>query len=339
MELRHGASGIDDDAARSVRVVCATAARCPAALCLRPTGTCGRYERGMRWLAVVFVALIVVVTTASSPVAACAVCGCGTNAALPAGAEQPFAGRLRTTLSLSTSSTVEHEAVDSTAVGATAALAVSGAVDDRVVVDAFVPVGVRAGFHGEDFEGWGAGVGDVGGGVRFVVSDRRYRPRLTGSLRLGLLAPTTTLLRDDNGAPMSSHLQPGNAELAAQLTTTLTWLASPTLTFVGVAAGSAPAWSAATLKSGTVAEVHAFTLLRANDSVSVRAGAAALIAGSSRAAAVDGHDGRAAVAPEVGVTVEPALDVAVSFVVAVPVRIAGSVDDGPRVSLSLSRDW
>lgn len=283
------------------------------------------------------VVLLVVVET--TPARACAACACGSTAALPVGTELPFAGRVRTSVSLQAATTTTTDstgAVTVTALGLPVTAMV--AVHEALTLDVTVPLGLRLradAHHGVD--GRGAGVGDVVFGARAVWRDRPFAPRLVLGARVGAMIPTTTILHRDDGDPMAAALQPGTAGLAPILELSGAWLTGDVV-IVATVAGLAPLWSRLDEVEASSAQARAFTLWRVDKRLTLRGG---LIArATARGDSAHGDDTRVGVGPEFGVVVDVITDVAVAATASVPLPVVGgAVVEGGRAELTLLVDW
>jgi hypothetical protein len=289
------------------------------------------------------------------PARACAACACGSNAALPAGAELPFAGRLRTTTSLIVTSTTTTSRLGSAVVtAASLPLTLTRAIDEHVSLDVTFPLGLRLlsdGEHGGG--GWGVGGGDLVVGARGVWRDRALAPRLMLGGRVGAILPTTTALRRGDGALRAAALQPGGAALGPVLEASAAWFAAPETVVMTTWTGLAPLWSLLAHPEAPSLLGRAFVLRRVTDRLSLRAGAlvratapgaTALDAKAPGATApgdeAGGDEARVGVGPEVGVVVDLRTDVILAATASVPAwHGGGDIFDGGRAELALAVDW
>jgi len=290
----------------------------------------------------------------SAPSSACAACACGSTAALPVGAELPFAGRIRLALSTQAFSTTTADPLgDVTLFGGAAAVTVMVAVNRAIVVDGSLPLSLRLRRTDGTFDGRSAGLSDLGLGVRFVWTDRAFGPHLAASVRLGLTLPSSTTVTGRDGQPLTTPLQPGAGVLAPQLQLTGVWLPSTTLSVMASLSGTAPVLGLREDLGAAVVEGRLLTIVRATDTVSLRGGLLArgvsdtihvtddpAIHDDHAASAHNGSDARAAVGPEVGVTVDLGIDTALAATASLPVlAFGGAVTDGGRAELTLLVDW
>ncbi len=286
----------------------------------------------------------------SSPSSACAACACGSTAALPVGAELPFAGRLRMALSTQAFSTTTADPLgDVTLFGGAGAVTIMAAVNDAIVVDVSVPLSLRLRRTGGTIDGRSVGLGDMGLGVRFVWADRPFGPRLAASVRLGATLPSSTTLTDSDGQPLTIPLQPGAGALAPHLQLTGVWLPSPTVSVMGSLSGTAPLLGVRDDLGAAVVEGRVLGLVRATEQVSLRGGLLARGVSDTLATLAvvdDTHvtthhgDARAAVGPEVGVTIDLDTDIALAATASLPiVGVGDAVTDGGRAELTLLVDW
>lgn len=286
----------------------------------------------------------------SAPSSACAACACGSTAALPVGAEFPFAGRIRMALSTQAFSTTTADPLsDVTLFGGAGAVTIMVAVNRAIVVDGSLPLSLRLRRTDGIVDGRSVGLGDMGLGVRLVWTDRAFGPRLAASVRLGATLPTSQTLTGHTGTPLSTSMQPGAAALAPQLQLTGVWLPSQTLSVMGSVAGTAPALGLRADLGAAVVEGRLLAIVRATDIVSLRGGLLArgvsdtLSAGDDEHADHDGEhhsDARDAVGPEVGVTIDLGTDIALAATASLPVvAFGGAVTDGGRAELTLLVDW
>jgi hypothetical protein len=289
--------------------------------------------------ALLLLMVVLGVVVDATPARACAACACGSTAALPVGTELPFAGRVRTSVSLQAATTTTTDstgAVTVTALGLPVTAMV--AVHEALTLDVTVPLGLRLradAQHGVD--GRGVGVGDVVVGARAVWRDRPFAPRLVLGARVGAMLPTTTVLRRADGAPMASALQPGTAGLAPVLELSGAWFVGDVVV-VATASGLAPLWSRLDEVEAASAQARAFTLWRLDERLTLRGGLIARATGPGDSAHRD--DRRVGVGPEVGVIVDVVTDVAVAATASVPLPVVGgAVVEGGRAELTLLVDW
>lgn len=285
----------------------------------------------------------------SAPSSACAACACGSTAALPVGAELPFAGRLRLALSTQAFSTTTADPLgDVTLFGGAGVVTIMGAITNAVVVDASVPLSLRLRRTGGTIDGRSVGLGDMGLGVRFVWADRAFGPHLAASVRLGATLPSSTTLTGSDGQPLTNPLQPGAGALAPQLQLTGVWLPSPTVSVMGSLSGTGPLLGLRDDLGAAVVEGRVLALVRATEQVSLRGGLLARGVSDTLTAVtiVDSHltthhgDARAAVGPEVGVTIDLDTDLALAATASLPiVGVGDAVSDGGRAELTLLVDW
>jgi hypothetical protein len=282
----------------------------------------------------------------AAPSSACAACACGSTAALPVGAELPFAGRWRVALSTQAFSTTTADPLgDVLLQGGTGAVTIVAAVTDAIVVDVSLPLSLRLRRTGGTIDGRSMGMGDMALGARLVWTDRAFGPHLALSVRVGAMLPTSLTLTGGDGSPLSTSMQPGFAALAPQLQLTGVWLLSTTTSLLGSLSATAPLVGRRDTLGAAVVEARLLGLGRASERVSVRGGLVARgVSDTISADALDGshRDGeaRAAVGPEVGVTVDIDTDVALAATASVPVvGIGGAVTEGGRAELTLIIDW
>jgi hypothetical protein len=286
----------------------------------------------------------------AAPSSACAACACGSTAALPVGAELPFAGRWRVALSTQAFSTTTADPLgDVLLQGGSGAVTIVAAVTDAVIVDVSVPLSLRlrrtGGITGGTIDGRSVGLGDAALGVRLVWTDRTFGPRFSASIRLGATLPTSLTLTGRSGTPLSTSLQPGAGALAPQLQLTGVWLPSSTVSLLASLSGTAPLVGLRDELGAAVVEGRLLGLVRATQRVSVRGGL--LARGVSDTMLADpadpaDHDrsARAVIGPEAGITVDVDTDIAVAATASVPVVApGGAVTEGGRAELTLLVDW
>lgn len=300
--------------------------------------------RDRRGVAVAVVAAVALF--AADDAAACAACGCGSQAPLPLGSELPFAGRLRTALTSTSMATTRADALGTAELmAAQAALSVAWSIDERWVLDGSLPVSGRALRHDGDVEATGVGVGDIDVGVRYALRSGA----LSGGLRLGGQAPTTTVIHDDTGAPITGAVQPGAAAWGVSGQAHVALAQGPLLGVVTIA-GAAPLATALSWRTPPSALTRAVAYFRASPLVSAVAGVSAVVVGDTVSAGVNLRDARVSAGPEAGVVLEPVMDWSLTLSAWVPAATAPlststtsatkeRVAEGARVSLSLAKDW
>lgn len=282
---------------------------------------------------------------AADDAAACAACGCGSQAPLPLGSELPFAGRFRTALTSTSTATARTDALGTAELlVAQAALSVAWSVDEHWVLDASLPFSGRLLRHDGVVEATGAGAGDVDVGVRYALRSGA----LSGGLRLGGQAPTTTVIRDDVGAAINGAVQPGAAAWGVSGQGHVALEQGPLLGVVTLA-GALPLSTALSWQTPPSALTRAVGYLRASPRVSAVVGVSAVVVGDTVSAGVNLKDARVSAGPEAGVVLEPAMDWALTLSAWVPAAMAPlsststsskeRVSEGARVSLSLAKDW
>jgi hypothetical protein len=259
---------------------------------------------------------------------------------LPLGTEVPYAGRLRTSTVLQMGSVRRNNALGvSQSTSATLMGAALWSPTRSLGIDVAVPLAARVVTHDGVREAYGVGVGDVDVGGRLFLADRTFAPRAVAGLRLGARLPTTTWLRRPDGQSLPRGVQPGTADAAATVQLFGVALPTSTLTLTGVVDALAPlANREGEITGGFVVEGRAFAIWRAAEAVSVRGGGAATLvtASDTKSAA---PDARQAVFAEVGVSVDVDASTFVAVVVAMPTWRGGRDAEGPRATLSWTRDW
>jgi len=153
---------------------------------------------------------------------ACAPCGAGDPAAQIAGAEQPFAGRVRLVGMLLHTSYADR---DATVFDQRAIVGGSVAIDDVVLLAASLPLVWRESFDASLAHDTSFGIGDLDLRLRVtLLRDRIFAPEHRLLLEIGSRVPTAPLLERDDGsvAPLASQTGTGAFEPLLGLS----WLAS-----------------------------------------------------------------------------------------------------------------
>ncbi len=282
----------------------------------------------------------------SSPTRACTACACGSSASLPAGAEIPWGGRLRTGVVLTTSGTHTSDKLGrADAMGATLSGLLLWAPSSDLMLDVAVPLGARVLLHDGVGEGVGVGMGDVDVGGRVFARDRAFAPTWLGGLRVGARLPTTTWLRRDDGSSRARAVQPGLGELGLSAQLQGVYAPNRTLAFVGIVDGQLPLLSLYDdVTSGALVEARAFALLRANGLVSVRGGLGARGNADARRdddveRAKASSEARAVAFVEAGVVADLSTELQLAVTAQVPTLGLGEVGESPRLSAALLFDW
>jgi hypothetical protein len=171
-----------------------------------------------RWAVVALVALATHLLSARA--SACAACGCGDPTLTAAGTEQPFAGRLRSSLEVRyrTDSVGEPGVDESEIVELRGNLSTSWAPTESLVFMLTLPLVYRE-VEGESLSvdrSWGPGDLELRAKF-FLYRDRTLAPRHLFALVAGVKAPTAPFRRDDAGEllPLEAQAGTGSWDLLA----------------------------------------------------------------------------------------------------------------------------
>jgi hypothetical protein len=163
-----------------------------------------------RWAFAVLAVLAIALRSAEA--SACAACGCGDPTLTAAGAEQPFAGRLRSSLELRyrTDSIGEPGVDESEIVELRADVSGSWAPLENLVFMLTMPLVYRevTDVSLAANSSWGPGDLELRSKL-FVYRDRALAPRHLLAVMLGLKAPTAPFRRDADGELLPLEAQPG----------------------------------------------------------------------------------------------------------------------------------
>jgi hypothetical protein len=270
---------------------------------------------------------------------ACATCGAGDPALAAAGAEQPFAGRVRLA---AVAQHTSYEDVDGHVADQRLLLGASVALGDVAMLSAVLPLAWREVRYPDLSHDTTLGLGDADLRLRVLVArDRAFAPAHRLVLELGTRVPTAPRLsRADGSAPLPGQLGTGAFEpliglsWIAQIDDTTLWLgaqgAFPTSGFAGWRNGAA-------LRSSVSVQWQAIAEL------ALRAVADVRIEGPS-GFAQDASEGTASFFfLGGGLVVAPVPDVVLHLLVRMPVvQDAGGAHafrrDGPTIELGAALD-
>lgn len=143
---------------------------------------------------------------------ACATCGAGDPSSQIAGAEQPFAGRVRLAAVLLHTS---YEDDDARVYDQRVIVGGSVAIDDVALVTASLPLVWREAWDSSLAHDTSLGIGDLDLRLRVtLLRDRPFAPEHRLTLEIGTRAPTAPLLRRGNAtsAPLASQTGTGAFE-------------------------------------------------------------------------------------------------------------------------------
>jgi hypothetical protein len=284
-------------------------------------------------------ASILAIATSAGRARACATCGAGDPALAIAGAEQPFAGRVRLAAVLQHTS---YEDVDGAVADQRVLLGGSVALGDVAMLSAALPLAWREVTYPDLSHDTTLGLGDADLRLRVMLArDRAFAPAHRLVLELGARVPTAPkLTRPDGRAPLPGQLGTGAFEpligLAwiARIDDTTLWLAAqgafPTSGFAGWRNGAA-------LRSSVSVQWQALAEL------ALRALADVRLEGPSGFPQDEGEGLASFVFLGAGIVVAPAPDVVLHLLVRVPIaQQAGGAHafrrDGPTIELGAALD-
>jgi hypothetical protein len=275
---------------------------------------------------------------------ACASCGCGDPTLTALGTEQPFAGRLRSSLELSyRTDSIGRAGIDrlelrelrADASAAWAPLA-------SLFVVANVPLVHRQATDPSLAQTDAWGLGDVELRAKwFVLRDRAFAPRWLLAAVGGLKFPTAPWQSDGDGVRVPLEAQPGTGSLDLLLGPSVSMFQGDVSAYASLQ-GSLPLTTRAPLEPGSSLRASLALQHQTLRWLALRAAADGRWDRPSREAGQRDPDSGGGVLFLGGDALfSPMLDLALSLGIRLPALDAlhGAHDEGPRLSLALMRDW
>ncbi len=279
--------------------------------------------------------------------AACATCSVGDRTLTSMGAAQPYANRVR----LSLTARHRYDAIGTEGVDGLQLrelrldLAAAYSPADWLTLSVLAPL-VRRDVRFTNLArsvSWN--LGDIELNVRGVLyRDRRFAPRHLVSAMAGLKAPTAPARRDPFGQLLPLELQAGTGSWDPSLGVTHAFFADPWSTFISSIL-TLPTAGFGGSRGGVSWRTVANVQLQPSDAFGIRAGAMLRVDAVARETRQEGQgvepdSGGAVVYATMGAVVSPATDVIIQANLAVPVvnALRGQHDEGLAVSLGVALD-
>jgi hypothetical protein len=280
----------------------------------------------------------------ASDAQACASCGCGDATLTALGVEQPFAGRLRSSLELSyRTDALGRPGVDELHLRELRADAsIAWAPIDTLFLLASVPLLYRQAWDPSLATSDAWGVGDTELRAKwFVFRDRAFAPRLLLAATFGVKLPTAPWQSDSDGRRVPLEAQPGTGSLDSLLGASASMFQGDVSAYAS-AQLSWPMLTRAPLEPGRSLRGSLALQHQTLRWLALRAAADSRWDVASHEAGQRDPDSGGWVLFVGGDTLlSPAADLSISVGVRVPVvdALTGEHDEGPRASIAVIRDW
>jgi hypothetical protein len=275
---------------------------------------------------------------------ACATCGCGDPTLTGLGTEQPFAGRLRSSLELSyRTDAIGVAGLDRIELReARADASIAWAPTTRLFLVALVPSVYREALDPSLARSEAWGVGDIELRAKwFVYRDRSFAPRWLVSTLGGVKLPTAPWQSDSAGGLLPLEVQAGTGSLDLLLGTSVATFQGETSAYASVQ-WSMPLTTRPPLEPGSSLRGSLMLQHQILQALAVRAAAdGRWDQPSLEAGERDPNSGGWIVFLGGDVLVSPAADLSLSFGVRVPALddLAGAHAEGARASVAAMVDW
>jgi hypothetical protein len=275
---------------------------------------------------------------------ACASCGCGDATLTALGVEQPFAGRLRSSLELSyRTDALGRPGIDELRLRELRADAsIAWAPIDTLFLLVSVPLLYRQAWDPSlaTSDAWGVGDAELRA-KWFVFRDRAFAPRLLVATTFGVKLPTAPWQTDGNGQRVPLEAQPGTGSLDSLLGASVSTFQGDVSAYAS-AQLALPLLTRAPLEPGRSLRASLALQHQTMRWLALRAAADGRWDVASHEAGLRDPDSGGWVVFLGGDTLlSPAPDLNVSIGMRVPVvdALTGAHDEGPRISVALIRDW
>jgi hypothetical protein len=275
---------------------------------------------------------------------ACATCGCGDPTLTGLGTEQPFAGRLRSSLELSyRTDAIGSAGIDRIEVReARADISLAWAPLGTLFLAALVPSVYRDALDASLAQTDAWGLGDIELRAKwFVYRDRALAPRWLLAAVGGVKLPTARWQSDSQGELLPLEVQPGTGSLDLLLGPLLSMFQGQTSAYASLQ-WSQPLSSRAPLEPGSSLRGSMALQYQLVQALALRAAADGRWDEPSREAGLpDPNSGGWVLFLGGDVLVSPAADLSLSVGVRAPAvnELAGAHEEGLRASLAVMRDW
>ncbi len=280
----------------------------------------------------------------SVPAGACAPCGSGDSTLTSAGTEQPFLGRLRSAAELRyRTDAIGTAGLDRARIRELRAdLSTAWAVRDDLFLLASLPLVYREVTDPSLARSELRSVGDAELSAKwFVWRDRSFAPRWLLATLAGVKLPTGPWHEDELGAPLPLEAQPGSGSLDLSLGAALAFFEGSLSAYASLVQRE-PILTRARLVPGRSLRASTALQYQLGESFAARGLCDARWDQSSREQGQrDPHSGGAIAYLGAELLLSPFSDFALIPGARVPAlqRLHGSHQEGPIVSLALTRDW